>query len=300
MSNTYLNGIYQSKRNELIEIEQIKNLNKQELLEHLKNLNYGQGATYLSIDQVLAYEMKNVRTELENLSQDNILGDMFFFKDDLANLKIVFKSIFYDVKIDEYNIVSKYSKDDLIEFFLNSNDLFIKAEDLEIMLEIKSVVGETIKDKLENIEKLYFNYVYSQVKKKLPALIDYFKTINFNQNLLTFLKLRKRGEEKEVLKDLLLPQNNFPESYWLELFDLPNEQLVEKLNATYFGKLKEGLEHFFITNNTNVLEKILTEILTEDSFRLSYKINTLGPVLNYLNLKVNEVNNIRRLYYENK
>lgn len=299
MNKIYLSGIYQAKHENLIKKAQVDSLNKEELINYLKNINYGNGTNYQLLSNILDYELKNVREELNSLSNSNLIGDIFFLKEDLINIKIVYKSIYYNTEIEDYSIVSRFDVNGLEEFFKRGNDSFINTDDLDVFLKLKDVTGDSLKERLEKIEKIYFTYIYNLTKNNLNEFLPYINAVNFNNNLLTFLKLRNRNDNKEYLKDLLLKQNVFDNSFFVDLFDKTNEQITEALNTVYFGNLKEGLEHFFITKNTNILENELTNALTDISQNISYNLNTLGPVLYYLHLKRNEVNDIRWLYYEN-
>jgi|SRR5690625_3212065 len=299
MNKIYLSGIYQAKHENLIKKAQVDSLNKEELINYLKNINYGNGTNYQLLSNILDYELKNVREELNSLSNSNLIGDIFFLKEDLINIKIVYKSIYYNTEIEDYSIVSRFDVNGLEEFFKRGNDSFINTDDLDVFLKLKDVTGDSLKERLEKIEKIYFTYIYNLTKNNLNEFLPYINAVNFNNNLLTFLKLRNRNDNKEYLKDLLLKQNVFDNSFFVDLFDKTNEQITEALNTVYFGNLKEGLEHFFITKNTNILENELTNALTDMSQNISYNLNTLGPVLYYLHLKRNEVNDIRWLYYEN-
>lgn len=297
MNKTYLGGIYQAKHENLINKQSIENLNKNELINYLKNLNYGNGSNYELLSNILDFELKNIREELNSLSGSNLIGDIFFMKEDLVNIKIAYKSVYYNVDAENSSIVSRFDVSNLIEFFKRNNDSFIKTNDLDVFLKLKEVDG-TLKERLELLEKIYFSHIYNLVNNNLPELKDYIDASNFNNNLLTFLKLRNRNDNKEYLNELLLNQSLFDNSFFIELFDKTNDQVTEALNTVYFGKLEEGLEHFFLTKNTNILENALFESLKDVALNLSYNLNTVGPVLYYLHLKKNEVMNIRWLYYE--
>lgn len=298
MNKIYLGGIYQAKHENLIEKSHIDNLDQSELLAYLKNINYGNGSNGHLLSNILDYELKNVREELNSLSNSNLIGDIFFMKEDLLNIKIVYKSIYYNTLIEDYSIVSRFDVSGLEEFFKRGNDSFISSNDLEIFLKLKDITGDSLKERLEKIEKLYYTHIYNLTKNNLPELIEYIDAHNFNNNLLTFLKLRNRNDSKEYLKELLLKQDLLDNSFFIDMFDKSNEQIMEVLSTVYYGRLKEGLEHFFLTKNTNMLEKTLNESLTNVALNLSYNLNSVGPVIYYLHLKQNEVKDIRWLYYE--
>lgn len=300
MNTIYLNGIYQAKSENLINIDNIKNLDKLNLINHLKNIDYGSGSKYQSFDDILNYELKNIREELKELSNSNLIGDIFYLDEDLTNIKIAYKSVFYNIKNERASLVSRFDVEHLIEFFKTNNDAFIHLDDLEIFLQMKDVQGENLKEVLERIEVLYYDYIYQLAKKELPFVIEYIETRNFNRNFLTFLKFKHRKDSAENLKVLLLPQNSFDKFSWLELFELSNDQIVERLNSVYFGLVEESLKDFFETNDIDSLKHVLSERLTEVGLKISYNLDSAGAVFYYLKLKENEINNLRWLYYANK
>lgn len=300
MNKTYLNGIYQAKHNDLINIEDIKSLKREKLIDYLKNLNYGNNSNFNNISKALDSELKKIREELNSLSGTNLLGDIFFFEEDLLNIKIVLKSIYYNVSIEDYSIISRFEIDSLYEFFKNNNDSFININDLDLFIKIRDIKGETFKDTLELVEAYYFNYIHNLVNINFPELINYIEAKSFNQNLLTFLKLRNRNDNVLNLEKLLIPQNVFPNSSLIDLFEKSDEQIINELNIVSYSKLEEGLTHFFHTKNVNMLENAFNEALTNISLNNNYNLNSIGPVIYFLHLKKNEVNNIRWLYYENE
>lgn len=302
MNKRYLSGIYQARSANILSVEVIDNLkklNKNELLEYLKNDNYATGSKFNNIEEVLSQELINTRNEINTLTESNILGDIFYYKHDLTNVKIVYKSLVYNLEVKDSDLLGKYSIEDLTEFFKHDNNSFISnSTDLELLTQVKELEKSSIKNDLEAIELIYHNYYYDIVTKTFPELSIYFDTVNFINNLNNFLKIYSRNKDEEVLKQLLQKQTIFDNSDWLELLKVSEELIIEKLSLYYDGVLVEGLKEFFESNKIIKLNEGYTKILDNIMNNLSYDHNGIGSVYYYLHLKNNEIKTIRGLYYE--
>lgn len=301
MNKLYLNGIYQAKSSSIYDddiFDNLRQLNNEQLFEYLKNDNYGIGSDYNNIDSVIYQELINIRKELESLSGTKLLGDIFYMNSDLINIKIVIKSLEYDLPIENFDPLSKFKIDALVEFFKNGNKSLIQEEDLKILTILSELESVNIKQQLEMIEKTYFDYYYNLVKNKFPELLVYLDTNNFSRNLLNFIKVRNRNGSKEELESLLLEQSVFDKNNFLDLLNDSNDDVVKTLELYYDGKLVNGLTEFFNGGTLNKLEEAINEVTKDIMQNLNYNHQTLGPVYYYLYLKNYEANKIRGVYYE--
>lgn len=301
MNKRYLAGIYQAKSTNVFsnaEFDNFKQLNNNQFIDYLKNSNYAIGSNYNNIDEIIAKEISNIRLELNTLTNSTLLGNIFYTKNDLNNIKIVYKSLKYNLPIDQFDLSSTYSVEALVEFFKNDNKSLLKEEDILLFEQLKTIDSSSIKVELENIEKVYYNYYFELAKKEFPELVIYLETLNFINNLNNVLKLRSRKDSVENLSTLLLEQSIFPKSDWLEVFTLPEDLFKERISLYYYGKLSEGLNIYLDTNDLTALNKAYDGILNDVATNISFKHEALGPVFSYLHEKQNEANKLRGVYYE--
>lgn len=302
MNLKYLNGIYQAKVTSLLSDDNyraLEQLNHFDFLEYLKNIGYGDSSTYLTIEDVLVKEALNTRVELNQLTESTLIGDVMFINNDLNNIKIIYKSNRYDIEIDNYDLVSRFSKEALEQYIKYDNRSLINDFDLLLLSQIKDIEQTNIKDELQTIEKLFYNYYYSKIEKAFKPLALYVETLNFVNNLNTFLKMRNRKTSKETLNNALLYQTKFPLKEWEELLDKDNEAILYKVSLLYYGKLEAAVKQFFNNGDTELLFVATNKVLNELTQDLSYNHNDIGPIVSYIHLKITEINNVRRLYYGN-
>lgn len=301
MNKLFLNGVYQAKMNTLISkdtYESLRNLKGEAFLQHLKELSFGANSRYLNIEDVFNYENKTVKEEINTLSESTIFSDIFYLKNDLTNIKIVYKSIYYDIEIDNFDYNSKFSKEALVEFFKRDNNALLKEKDLEILTKIKNINEKTLKKSLEVIEKTYYTYYLKKAQEFDNSLYTYLDYQIFVNNLLIFLKLRARNSNKEQFKELLLEESFVGINKWLDLFELNDSEIINYFSIIFLGKLANGINTYFKDGNLKVLKKDLNLYFKNLLLELSYDNNSFGSVTYFLYAKEAEIKTLRRLYYD--
>lgn len=301
MNKLFLNGVYQAKMSNLLSkdtFENLKALSGNAFLNYLKELSFGANSNYEHLEDVFKYENKALKTEVNSLSETNIFSDIFYLKNDLTNIKIVYKSIYYDVLIDDYDQNSKFSIDALTEFFKRDNDALIKDSDLEVLKTIKNIKANSLKKSLEEIEKTYYLHYLNKAKAFDKSLYNYLAFKVVINNLLVFLKLKARNASLDLLKSLLLPEDFVGIDMWLELFVANEQQITNFFTNNFYGQLLPGISEYFDNGSVKLIKENLNNYFKNLLLELSYDNNTLGSVTYYLYLKEVEINNVRRSYYE--
>lgn len=301
MNKLFLNGVYQAKMSNLLSkdtFENLKALSGNAFLNYLKELSFGANSNYEHLEDVFKYENKALKTEVNSLSETNIFSDIFYLKNDLTNIKIVYKSIYYDVLIDDFDQNSKFSVDALTEFFKRDNDALIKDSDLEVLKTIKNIKANSLKKSLEEIEKTYYLHYLNKAKAFDKSLYNYLAFKVVINNLLVFLKLKARNASLDLLKSLLLPEDFVGIDMWLELFVANEQQITNYFTNNFYGQLLPGISEYFDNGSVKLIKENLNNYFKNLLLELSYDNNTLGSVTYYLYLKEVEINNVRRSYYE--
>lgn len=300
MNLKYLNGIYQAKTTSLLsddEFNALENLDNKDFFKYLKNKNYGINSDYENIDSLLEKEAIQVRKELDQLTESNLIGDVLFLNNDLNNFKIVYKSNKYDMPIENYDQVSRYSKESLVQYVKFDNKNLINDNDLKLLERVYNVSESNIKEELQTLEKNAYNYFYDKIKRKYKPLVEYIEIKNFINNLMTFLKLRTRKVGISQLNNALLHQSIFPIKEWEALYDESDEKILDKISLQYYGKLTEAVKNYFDNNDASLLDESADLVISELVQNLSYNHNDIGPIISYIYLKQKEIDKLRRLYY---
>lgn len=301
MNKTFLNGFYQAKTTNLIPFDSYFNLNKlqgKEFLEYLKNNNIGLGSTYANIDEVLNQDLLNVREELNSLTKLSIFGNVFFMDHDLTNFKIIYKSIKYDLAIDELDLVGKFRGEELIQFFKYDNNLLIDQEDLKVLILIKDNLTGNIKVDLELIESIYYNYYYNLVKEDYPSLEAFLGYKRFVNNLNLLFKFRLKDESLLNFSNLLLAEKHVDKDTWINLYTKTEEEIISYFELKFYGKLVPGIKKYFSDKTLTELIKNINEVNDDIITKISFDKNNLGSLVSYIHLKLKENNSLRWSYYE--
>lgn len=302
MNKGYLNGVYQAKTLSILNddtINHLKDLNGEQFLKHLEQINYNSlGNSYNSLDESLDLNLKEVRQELDKLTNNKHFGDCLFYESDLVNYKIVYKSITENVGHEKFINSGKYSYDALYEFIANKNNTLINSDDLELYDKLVNINKSSIKDELEQIEIIFHNYYYNLSKKLDETLFIYLNFNRFVKNLNTLLKFKLKDESSKLPLNIILKENIIDEKEWSYLLESSEKEIVEKFGLLYYGKLEKGIINFFETNSLNLLENQIDIVFDDIMLKESFNHSNLAPTIHYIYLKLREYKKLRWAYYE--
>lgn len=303
MNKGYLNGVYQAKTLSILSDESINNLkklNSDDFLSHLETINYNSiGSNYLLLDECLDLNLKEVRSELERLTNNNTFSDALFFNIDLVNYKIVYKSVKENVDSYRYFNSGKYSYEALEQFILHDNNSLIKEEDFDLFNELKMINEIGLKDNLEHIEKTYFNYYYNASKQLDESLFNYLDFSRFINNLKLLLKFKiEENVDSLLFENLILEETIVSKNEWIYLLTKDEKEIALKFNTLLYGKLEDGVTNFFESNSLIELDLALKKVFDDFMLEKSYNHKSLAPTIYYIYLKLEEQKKLRGAYYE--
>ena len=285
MDLNFLNGIYYVKTENMLnedDFNALKRLDEKLFLRYLRTKSYGFNSGYLNIDSIIEQEFLNIKKELDEITNSNIISDIFYLEEDLTNMKIVYKEVFYKAKSSNFSKLGRFSREALEQFFKYGN-LKLLPKEYELMFkEINSIKEEDLQEYLQELERVVFNFYTNYVKsnKKYKVFYNYLEYKKVVDNLKTFLKFKNRNESINKLEKALL-----------------DEEILNKL-AVYFNEEIIDAAEDFLNNSSNAdLRKETLGYKTAVLREKSYDSETYAPILYYLHLKQLESYKVRELYY---
>lgn len=300
----FLNGIYYVKTESMLkedDFNTLKRLGRSLFFRYLKTKDYGLNSNYETIDKIIEKELLNVIEELNNTTNNHLITDAFFIDNTLTNIKIAYKEVRENVVAKNFSTLSRVNKEALLEFFKYGNLKLLPLEHQELFKEINKIdLSHEIQNYLQAVEKVTYNYYSRIIKqdKKYDCLNDYLEQKKVINNLLTFLKFKKRNENINELKDALLEENIIGIDTWLDIYSKNKNEVANKLFIYFNERILTAIDIFLNEGKIDELEEELTEYLTDKIKILSYNSDTLGPIIYYLHLKVEESLKVREYYYE--
>ncbi|HHT55470.1 MAG TPA: V-type ATPase subunit [Acholeplasma sp.] len=302
MDLNFLNGIYYVKTENMLnedDFNALKRLDEKLFIRYLRTKSYGFNSGYLNIESIIEQEFLNVKEELDKITKSNFITDIFYLEEDLTNMKIVYKEVFYKVKSNTFSKMGRFSKEALEQFFKYGNMKLLPKEYEEMFKEINKIKEEDLQDYLQELERVVFNFYtnFSKSNKKYQVFFNYLEYKKVMDNLKTFLKFKNRNESIEKLKKALLDEEIVGRAVWIDLYNEYNNTILNKL-ATYFNEgIVAASDEFLNKGNNTDLRKETLNYKTELLKLTSYNNETYAPILYYLHLKQLESYKVRELYY---
>ena len=248
----------------------------------------------ISLNKELLYTYKLIK----DISPYPFLYYAFALNYDFHNLKVLVKSKYLNKKFTES--LSEIGT-------INIKNLIMAIEEekfTEIPVSFESAVRKTISEynKLQDpeiidliLDKERYGIISNILKNiEAPFLKKLIKiNIDFN-NIITSIRIKIRGEDKNFLKKMLIDDGNFNLKNIADMFDSPLSSWNTKFIKTdYEGVVEMGLKGYQENNSLIEIERL------RDNFILDFvkigKFITFGvePLIGFITAKENDIKNIR-------
>ncbi len=268
-------------------------------MRQLLDAHYGNMPEATSEDCERMIENVRVQTAetIRELSPEPKLTDLLLLQADVHNLKVLIKArllqtsdalwlesgLYAREKLTA--MVSEQKYDDLPKAMCESLEklerkLKIQSEPqmVSILVDfgyLKHCLEET-KDCKEQFAKQYFE-----------ALCDF-------DNVITFLRMRAMGAQKEDLWDVLLPCGGISSDVLINAYQLSSETLTKALSGSVAkGAMHEGLSQMLISGNISMVEKARDNYLLSLVNEHRHDVMTIFPIVGYYLAREREAKAIR-------
>jgi len=246
--------------------------------------------------------IENVRSEtaetIRELSPDPRLTDLFLLQSDVHNLKVLIKArllgtsdmvlleggLYPVEKLREMTVEQKYEElPGPICAALNELERKLKIQVEPQMVSVMADYG-------------YLKHCLSETQNAEPFAKQYFEALCDFDNVITFLRMRAMGAQKEDLWDVLLPCAGIGSDVLVAAYELSSESLTKALSGSVAkAAMHEGLTKMLISGNISMLEKARDDYLLSLVNEHRHDVMTIFPVVGYYIARDREAKAIRMI-----
>lgn len=262
-------------------------------LRVLYEANYLEDSDY---EIVLKTESQKLFNYLKEISPDIDVFKMFLFKSDCHNMKVLLKDEFSGK--DSYNILL-----DNGVFSIAKLKVMIQERDFRLLpIEIKEGIDEVydVFGRTKNpqvidliIDKAYY-MLYQRLSQdtKSKYLIDVSKIMIDFANLNTYIRIKNKMDELDLLINILLDGGSIKKDFYTTAFGDDINSFLEKIKQSKYSEVFEAA----IENNNVVItkfEKACDDYLMGYIKKSKYKAFGIEPLIGYMYAKETEMKNVR-------
>lgn len=285
----------------------------EEALEFLRDSPYEESLSELesiwNFDVALNNELERTYQQIDELSLDKKLTELFRVKWDFYNLKVLLKQSYLE-EAEEFSFISNLcltapeniktaieesdEERSIIDDFFGPKD-GVPEYLREAMFEAKEVYDAENDPQLIDvvIDRHTQEYLYRH-SEKCPFLAHYFKKKIDLANIRNFIRVRLHQNNLELLQKALLDDGTVEKQVFIDEFNEDVSHLPEVLSSTpYFEIVDEGLREWSETDSLTTLERLSEDYLIEFLRPAKYQAFGVEPLIAYLLAKESEVKQVR-------
>ncbi len=276
----------------------------EEIFKILSETEYGILISELSdasdYETMLTKELVRTYSLINQISPAPELTNIFLYKYDIHNLKVLLKSSFLGEEND-------YLLMDIGTIPINKLKEYVKEKDY-------TELNPIIRNSIENInnsfsykadpqlidlvlDKSLFELMYKTAyESKSTFLVDYIKSLIDLTNIKSFIRIKDIGLGRDYLKKVIIDSGKLDKGFFNEMFDEPTEMLIEKLAFSDYHKvIEEGISSYMKTKRLTKFEKLSDDYVFEIAKRGKYIAFGIEPIIGYIMAKENEIKAIRMI-----
>lgn len=285
----------------------------EEALEFLRDSPYedslGNLASARDFETALNDSLERTYQQIDGLSFDKELIDLFRVKWDFYNLKALLKQSYLE-SAEEFSFISNLGliAPETIETAIAKSDeeysivdeLFEPANAFpqhlqKAMLEAKEIYNTEKDPQLIDviIDRHTQAYLYRH-SVVCPFLANYFKRAIDLVNIRNFIRIKLYQQNLELLRKVLLDDGFVEKQIFINGFNEEVTHLPEVLSPTpYFDIVNEGVSEWSETGSLTTFEKLSENYLIDYLKPAKYQAFGVEPLIAYLLAKENEVKQLR-------
>jgi V/A-type H+-transporting ATPase subunit C len=271
----------------------------EDALRQLSDAKYGNlpDATGEDTERMIESVRKQTAETIRELSPDSALTDLFLLQTDAQNLKVLIKARLLGVTDTVFLEGGLYSREQLgamvaeAKYELLPEDLKSAMQRLEAKLKISQE---------PQLVSVYADYGYhahcltASKTVKEPFVKQYFAALCDFNNVITFLRMRAMGAQKEDLKEVLLPSAGVQIESLIAAYELSAETLTKAISGSVAkSAMQDGLNQMLVTGNIAMLEKTRDDYLLSLVNEHRHESMTIFPVVGYYLARDREAKAVR-------
>ena len=295
-------GRVKAKEEEIIDSQTWQRLidaDTDEAFRILKERGYGDSGDIDSAEALIASEMTKTAGFIAEISPEPAFTDLFLFKIDGYNLKLILKGIVTRKEVAPYlheggsiplDILQKAVENDAFDTLPNAFVRAIKTLETETdARKISTVVDQAVFDAILD--------VLSEKKHKNALLSRYFKTVIDDTNSLTVIRGSAVGYDEKAVSALLIDGGSLERQKLLAAVSEGDDNGASALaDAAADDNVKKALGRYAEHHNIGILEQALEQNTLAIISSERGDVFGLGPIINYWLLKEREGKMLRMLF----
>jgi len=276
----------------------------QELVSILSERNYSDSMPSVEkpedLENLIFDEMSNTIGEIKKLSHDDEVTNLYLFKYDMQNLKLLIKA---GKNSDDVNHALLYRS-------------VVDTENLEdsIKEEIFSVFPDSLRDKIKTIwlekvqhgnlqeaeillDKLWLETGYRDMKKREQIFLrDLFSVLIDLYNLKVILRTKVMDYDPERVREYIAEGGFIDKSVMSNSFNMELDGMVKFFSSSDYNKiLKPGVEYFERYNSFWKFEQLCSDFLIEFVDIAKFLVASVSVLIRYLVIKEIELKKLRAI-----
>ena len=271
----------------------------EDALRMLSDAKYGNlpDATGEDTEKMIESVRRQTAETIRDLSPDALLTDLFLLQTDAQNLKVLLKARLLgttEIVFLEGGLHSREQMSAMVaegKYDLLPEELALALRRLEAKLKIAEE---------PQLVSVYVDYGYhahclnASKEMKEPFIQQYFAALCDFNNVITFLRMRAMGAQKEDLKEVLLPNAGVKCESLINAYELSAETLTKAISASVAkSALQNGLNQMLATGNISALEKARDDYLLSLVNSHRHESMTIFPIVGYYLARDREAKAVR-------
>ena len=276
----------------------------QELVSILSERNYSDNISSVErpedLENLIFDEMSNTIEELKKLSHDDEVTNLYLFRYDIQNLKLLIKAgknseevnhaLLYRSVIDTENLEDSI-KEEIFYVFPDSLRDKIKTIWLEEVQQGNLQEAEILLDKLW----LETGYYYMKDSGQI-FLRDLFSVLIDLYNLKVILRTKVMGYDPERVRKYIAEGGFIDKSVMSSSFNMELEGIVKSFQFSDYSKIiKPGVEYFERYNSFWKFEQLCNDFLVEFVDIVKFLVASVSVLIRYLIIKEIELKNLQAI-----
>ena len=271
----------------------------EDALRQLSDAKYGNlpDATGEDTERMIESVRKQTAETIRELSPDSALTDLFLLQTDAQNLKVLIKARLLGMTDTVFLEGGLYSREQLGAMVAEAKyDLL--PEDLKTAMQRREAKLKISQE--PQLVSVYADYGYhahcltASKTVKEPFVKQYFAALCDFNNVITFLRMRAMGAQKEDLKEVLLPSAGVQIESLIAAYELSAETLTKAISGSVAkSAMQDGLNQMLVTGNIAMLEKTRDDYLLSLVNEHRHESMTIFPVVGYFLARDREAKAVR-------
>jgi V/A-type H+-transporting ATPase subunit C len=259
----------------------------EDAMRQMTDAKYGSlpEATSEDVERMIDTVRRQTAETIRELSPEPALTDLFLLSTDAHNLKILIKARLLGLNEAATLEGGLYSREQVASMVSQQayGELPQALADSLLTLEAKLRIQPDPQTVSVFVDYGYRAHCLEAAKQvKEPFAKQYFAALCDFDNVITFLRMRAMGAQKEDLKAVLLPSSGIRAQALIDAYELSAESLTKALSGSVAKHaLLEGLANMLTTGNIAMLEKARDNYLLSLVNDHRHDVMTIFPVVGY-------------------